>query len=495
MVGSITEDTYFAMYLAALGVRFDWCGGKMYEQSPFTCLDFAKQRARWFSGLWLCVCTKTLPLWQRVFLGTHLVSWSMCPLLTLVTWLNLLVLFPRTQAFIYLMSFVFAIPFFSYALGFVLGSSPKQLTHGLVEWTLLLILHLSLIPIYTVMETWGVARGILDRSTYTGFHIVQKEKTPSPAAAGGDVTGAGAAAGGALPAPPPAPALASEAPRAPAASAEALKHLPPYAVAIGSDSPHLPGGGRGAPYVAWSGAESGFVPGSEENLEYWKRVMNIDYDELELRSSSAPPLQDAAARGATTAAATAATRIASVAELAAFAQRVNTHLGSARHGGADGGGGGVPVDVEAVVVALVGSVLQRYVRSGEVLLGLVTKQHSQVAEDSEPLLRTMPVAVVAKAGQTFAELAAEVAQACVAGAARTRGVSIDALRSAVVARPALFHLVVRMEDEARAVSGIESARVPLRSDIASAELSVQLQVGAVCVCVCRNIQSMYIYII
>jgi len=129
------------MYLAAMGVRFDWCGGKMYEQSPFTCLDFAKQRARWFSGLWLCgeavksiphvpsvkmvgktkdiltlsqhaVCTKTLPLWQRVFLCTHLVSWSACPMLTLVTWLNLLVMFPRTQAFIYIMSFVFAIPFF-----------------------------------------------------------------------------------------------------------------------------------------------------------------------------------------------------------------------------------------------------------------------------------------------------------------------------------------------------------------------------------------------
>ena len=143
------------------------------------------------------------------------------------------------------------------------------------------------------------------------------------------------------------------------------------------------------------------------------------------------------------------------------------------------------MDVEAVVVALVGSVLQRYVRSGEVLLGLVTKHHSQDEENSEPLLRTMPLAVVAKAGQTFAELAAEVAQACVAGAARTRGVSIDALRSAA-ARPALFHLVVRMEDEARAgFSGIESARVPLRSDIASAELSVQLQVGAVrVVCVC-----------
>jgi egghead protein (zeste-white 4 protein) len=171
MVGSITEDTYFAMYLAAMGVRIDWCGGKMYEQSPFSCSDFAKQRARWFSGLWLCVLTNTLPLWQRAFLGSHLVSWSLCPLFTLVTWVNLLVLFPRSDTFVYLMSFVFAIPFFGYVLGYVLGSSPSQFRHGIVEWALLLIVHVSLIPVYTIMETWGVARGILDRSTYSGFHV------------------------------------------------------------------------------------------------------------------------------------------------------------------------------------------------------------------------------------------------------------------------------------------------------------------------------------
>ncbi len=175
MVGSITEDTYLAMKMASQGVRFSWVAGNMYEQSPFSCSDFAKQRARWFSGLWLCVFTPTLPLWQRAYLGTHLVSWTACPILTFLTWLNLLTIFPRSAFFISLMSVVFAVPFWSYCLGFVLGVRACHLKHGWVEWVLLLLCHVSFIPVYTVMETYGVLRGIFDRSTYTQFHVVKKE--------------------------------------------------------------------------------------------------------------------------------------------------------------------------------------------------------------------------------------------------------------------------------------------------------------------------------
>jgi beta-1,4-mannosyltransferase len=175
MVGSITEDTYLAMKMASQGVHFKWMAGNMYEQSPFSCLDFAKQRARWFSGLWLCVFTPTLPMWQRAYLGTHLVSWTACPFLTFLTWLNLLTIFPRSTFFISVMSVVFAVPFWSYCLGFVLGVRACHLKHGWVEWVLLLLCHVSLIPVYTIMETYGVLRGVFDRSTYTQFHVVKKE--------------------------------------------------------------------------------------------------------------------------------------------------------------------------------------------------------------------------------------------------------------------------------------------------------------------------------
>ena len=72
--GSITEDTYFALLIAEHGVKFRWVHGAMHEQSPFTVVDFMKQRCRWFSGLWLCVVCPDLALWRRVMLGSFVVG-------------------------------------------------------------------------------------------------------------------------------------------------------------------------------------------------------------------------------------------------------------------------------------------------------------------------------------------------------------------------------------------------------------------------------------
>ena len=121
--GSITEDTFFAMHIASHGVKVKWCEGHMFEQSPFNVEDFAKQRCRWYApgrasdvaphtrtapqltfrsssllryaGLWLCVKSKNLALWRRVFLGAHVASWALCPLLNIINWMNILLVFSR----------------------------------------------------------------------------------------------------------------------------------------------------------------------------------------------------------------------------------------------------------------------------------------------------------------------------------------------------------------------------------------------------------------
>lgn len=45
--GSITEDAFFAVKSSNLGFTFDWIEGEMYEKSPFTFMDFLRQRKRW----------------------------------------------------------------------------------------------------------------------------------------------------------------------------------------------------------------------------------------------------------------------------------------------------------------------------------------------------------------------------------------------------------------------------------------------------------------
>ena len=65
----------------------------MFEQSPFNAHDFAKQRCRWYAGLWLCVRSRNLRLWRRIFLGIHVFSWALCPFLNLLNWTNILLNF------------------------------------------------------------------------------------------------------------------------------------------------------------------------------------------------------------------------------------------------------------------------------------------------------------------------------------------------------------------------------------------------------------------
>jgi amino acid adenylation domain-containing protein len=410
MVGSITEDTYFAMYLAALGVRIDWCGGKMYEQSPFSCLDFAKQRARWFSGLWLCVLTKTLPLWQRTFLGIHLVSWSVCPLLTLVTWVNLLVLFPRSEAFIYLMSFVFAIPFFSYALGFILGASPAQFKHGIVEWGLLLIIHVSLIPVYTILETWGVARGILDRSTYTGFHVVQKERAVAEAPAVAEAVDASSTVPG------PADADSSSVRSAEnALQADGDVRVPTESARSEAGlTEHILG-----PVEYASVLDAGTAVG-QEHLSFWQQLVNgIEFDDLELvRESSSLSTAD----------------LQHLAPLPVCSAAHFDALAQAAH-----------VDRVSVAVTLLGNVLQCYVRSGELLLGVALSDDVETKSvNGAASLSIIPVCMVVK-NETFVELTAQVSSFLREGINKRAGVSLDDLSTAVV-RPSLFHALVKVDD-------------------------------------------------
>eukprot|EP00930_Biecheleria_cincta_P017350 TRINITY_DN13823_c0_g1_i1.p1 TRINITY_DN13823_c0_g1~~TRINITY_DN13823_c0_g1_i1.p1 ORF type:complete len:3011 (-),score=468.44 TRINITY_DN13823_c0_g1_i1:78-8618(-) len=179
--GSITEDTYFAMKAAAEGVHVKWCGGHMYEQSPFAVRDFAKQRCRWFAGLWLCVRAKELPLLHRFVLGSHVISWAFCPFLNVLAWTNWLFPLDHSDAVRVSLAMLYAVPLWGYILGFFWTFSPAKLQHGMTEYCMLLFLLCLGVPVFALMEAYGVAMALYKRP-FKKFELVQKQKVVSTVA-------------------------------------------------------------------------------------------------------------------------------------------------------------------------------------------------------------------------------------------------------------------------------------------------------------------------
>ena len=160
MEGSITEDTFFAMYAAPRGVQVKWCFGHMYEQSPFNITDFAKQRCRWYAGLWLCCRSVRLPFARRLFLGLHVSSWAFCPLLNILTWVNITTEYARSYGFRLFIAVLYTIPAIGYLVGFLYSFSPRTFKHGLSEFIMLLFLQIQLIPVFAVMEAYGIVLAV-----------------------------------------------------------------------------------------------------------------------------------------------------------------------------------------------------------------------------------------------------------------------------------------------------------------------------------------------
>lgn len=172
-VGSITEDAYLALLLQARGYQFKFIHAFMYERSPFSLADFVRQRRRWFGGLWLCALSPTLPLGDRVILGTFMLMWSTCWLSISMVYLNLLIPAgtPVWLGVIGGLSFSYYVLLYliGYLATFYRQASREELIARFVQ-------QILLIPFFSLMEAAGVLHGLI--SPPKDFYIVQKEVRP-----------------------------------------------------------------------------------------------------------------------------------------------------------------------------------------------------------------------------------------------------------------------------------------------------------------------------
>jgi len=78
--GSVTEDAFFAVAAAERGYSFEFIDGYMKEKSPFSVMDFLKQRRRWIQGIRILARSDEFTWRRRCLLRLCSDMWFLAPL-------------------------------------------------------------------------------------------------------------------------------------------------------------------------------------------------------------------------------------------------------------------------------------------------------------------------------------------------------------------------------------------------------------------------------
>lgn len=173
--GSIAEDCFFAMKAYHKGYSFDWIEGEMYEKSPFTVLDFMKQRKRWLQGIYLVVNSKDIPLRYKFFVSISHYVLCLIPVVALNTICIMLFPFPSPIVIDLLSALLGYFSLYSHIFGVIKSFPLKRL--GFVKSMLCFAGVLCIAPVNLVIQTVVVVWGLLTNK-HT-FYVLQKTNPSS----------------------------------------------------------------------------------------------------------------------------------------------------------------------------------------------------------------------------------------------------------------------------------------------------------------------------
>jgi len=167
---SIAEDCFFAMVAMSKGYRFSFIQGEMWESSPFTMMDYIKQRKRWLYGLTLTFWSARIPAKFKVGIFFMVWAWTLMPLTTSnIVWG---ILYPFTWRFFDIAcSFFGATYLYLFMLGAAKSFSPARI--GWFRYIGVILLSLCAIPFVIVGENAAALWVIFGRKMT--FDIIQKD--------------------------------------------------------------------------------------------------------------------------------------------------------------------------------------------------------------------------------------------------------------------------------------------------------------------------------
>lgn len=167
--GSITEDAFFAMKAMDKGYSFDWIEGEMFEKSPFTFMDFVRQRMRWVEGLLLNVHSDEVSIKHRLLVATQVYSNLLTPLMLVK--LALSWFYPLTGTILDQICFCLSgFSIYTVLFGLIKSIPPKR--QGIVRYAGLVLGSLAVLPLNLL--SYAIAVTMLAFSPKRQFYIVQK---------------------------------------------------------------------------------------------------------------------------------------------------------------------------------------------------------------------------------------------------------------------------------------------------------------------------------
>ena len=180
--GSITEDAWWAYAQAFFGREFRWVDGYLVEQSPEHWTDFAKQRRRWYCGLWKVVLYSSAPVAGRVALAFFLITWVVSAIGGAYTFVNLFTGLSTPIIPAVLGAFVFAWYVSSYLTGLWLSlrSMPADVRPSARQRVVLYVAQVVLLPVFGTLESLGVFYAMVKPER--GFHVIKKSGEATGAA-------------------------------------------------------------------------------------------------------------------------------------------------------------------------------------------------------------------------------------------------------------------------------------------------------------------------
>lgn len=169
---SITEDAYFAIKAKSQNIKFGFIPASIKERSPFTILDFVRQRRRWFGGLWYLVCDGSLSFKTKFPLSIMMISWGLSPLSLIPIFTSATIPTVSPFSLVIIFGVFFGTYIWTYLFGFFHNFDLSCKTV-----LLFLPLQIILIPVFSLMEISGVIYGAL--CPPKSFHIVDKRIAPT----------------------------------------------------------------------------------------------------------------------------------------------------------------------------------------------------------------------------------------------------------------------------------------------------------------------------